>query len=97
MGDIVGIFVGDEEGALVGARVFGRGVWRIGADVVAEVEPTVGEFVLSKSDPAPDITAPSDGFAEGDAVGIISTLTFTVIRMVSTRSSWVSEPSSLWL
>ena len=97
VGDIVGIFVGDVDGALVSARVVGKGVWRIGASVGAEVEPIVGEFVLSKSDPAPDITSPSDGFAEGDAVRILSTLTFTVIRIVSTRSSWVSKPSSLWL
>ena len=83
VGDIVGILVGDEDGS----RVVGRGVWRIGARVGAEVEHIVGEFVLSKSDPAPDITAPSDSFAEGDAVGILSTLTFTVIRMVSTRAS----------
>ena len=83
VGDIVGILVGDEDGP----RVVGRGVWRIGARVGAEVEPIVGEFVLSKSDPAPEITAPSDGFAEGDAVGILSTLTFTVIRMVSTTAS----------
>lgn len=87
VGDIVGISVGDVDGPSVSARMVGRGVWRIGARVGEEVEPIDGEFVLSKSDPAPDITAPSDGFAEGDAVGILSTLTFTIIRIVSTRAS----------